>query len=184
MIPLVSATVVAKELNSGVSTDEDGKFRLTALPEKELTIDISFAGYKTYTQKVDLSHEKEIILYIRMNADNNSLGEVEVFGERYKQPEKLDMITRMPLRPSEQIQSISIISDKLIQQQGNLTLTDAVRNVPGLSLFGNSGGVRESLSSRGYRAIPILKNGVRNDTLSFKDIPPSQICKVSKVYKL
>lgn len=46
--PLVSATVVAKELNSGVSTDEDGKFRLTALSEKELTIEVSFVGYKTY----------------------------------------------------------------------------------------------------------------------------------------
>jgi len=98
-----------------------------------------------------------------MNGDN-SLNAVEVFGERYKQPEKLDAITRMPLRPSEQIQSISIISDKMIAEQGALTITDAVRNVPGVTLFGSYGGVRESLSTRGYRGVPVLKNGVRIDS--------------------
>jgi len=46
---------------------------------------------------------------------------VEVFGERNKQPEKLDAITRLPLKPSEQIQSISVISSKLIEQQGALS---------------------------------------------------------------
>lgn len=70
----------------------------------------------------------------------------------------------MPLRPSEQIQSISIISDKSITEQGALTVTDAVKNVPGVTLFGSYGGVRESMSSRGYRGIPILKNGVRVDS--------------------
>ena len=95
---------------------------------------------------------------------NNALNAVEVFGERHKQPEKLDAITRMPLRPSEQIQSISVISDKVIAEQGALTITDVARNVPGVTLFGSYGGTRESMSIRGYRGVPILKNGVRVDS--------------------
>ena len=70
----------------------------------------------------------------------------------------------MPLRPSEQIQSISVISDKVIAEQGALTITDAVRNVPGVTLFGSYGGVKESMSLRGFRGIPVLKNGVRTDS--------------------
>ncbi|MDR2956327.1 MAG: TonB-dependent receptor plug domain-containing protein [Prevotella sp.] len=104
-----------------------------------------------------------IIVDIKMNG-GKTLNTIEVFGERYKQPEKLDAITRMPLRPSEQIQSISIISDKVIKEQGALTVTDAVRNVPGVTLFGSYGGVRESMSIRGYRGVPVLKNGVRIDS--------------------
>jgi iron complex outermembrane recepter protein len=86
---------------------------------------------------------------------------VEVFGQKNKQPDKLDAITRLPLLPTEQIQSISIISDKIIEQQGNLSIAEATRNVPGVYTYATYGGVRESMSSRGFRGIPVVKNGVR-----------------------
>ena len=91
----------------------------------------------------------------------SDLDEVEVFGARYIPQKKLDDISRMPLRPSEQIQSISVISDKLITQQGALNLSDAAKNVVGVSTFATYGGASESLSARGYRGIPTLKNGVK-----------------------
>lgn len=91
----------------------------------------------------------------------SDLGEIEVFGARYIPQKKLDDISRMPLRPSEQIQSISVISDKLISQQGALNLSDAAKNVVGISTFATYGGASESLSARGYRGIPTLKNGVK-----------------------
>ncbi|MBD8387151.1 TonB-dependent receptor [Dysgonomonas sp. BGC7] len=161
--PLVSATVVIKELNRGVSTDSEGKFRFVRLPKRELTVEVGFVGYDNNVKKINFDTEEEVHLLFNM-VTNTYLEEVEVFGERYKQPEKLDAITRMPLRPSEQIQSISVISDKVISEQGALTITDAVRNVPGVTLFGSYGGVRESMSSRGYRGVPVLKNGVRIDS--------------------
>lgn len=161
--PLPSATISVKELNKGMSSDDMGKFRFTHLPSRELTIEISFIGYKPYVEKVNLTRQKEVVLNVRMTVSNN-LNDIEVFGERYKQPEKLDAITRMPLRPSEQIQTISVISEKVITQQGVLTIADAVRNVPGVTLFGSYGGVKESMSTRGFRGVPILKNGVRMDS--------------------
>lgn len=161
--PLAAATVVIKELQKGVSTDNEGQFRLTHLPNKVLTLEVSFVGYANNIQKVDLSKSDDVVVRVKLELAND-LNTVEVFGERYKQPEKLDAITRMPLRPSEQIQSISVISDKVIAEQGALTITDAVRNVPGVTLFGSYGGVRESMSTRGYRGVPVLKNGVRIDS--------------------
>lgn len=161
--PIASATVAIKELQKGVSTDESGKFRFTNLPKRELTLVVSFVGYNNNEKKVDLKNNEEFHLQFDM-ISNANLSEIEVFGERYKQPEKLDAITRMPLRPSEQIQSISVISDKVIAEQGALTITDAVRNVPGVTLFGSYGGVKESMSLRGFRGIPVLKNGVRTDS--------------------
>lgn len=161
--PIASATVAIKELQKGVSTDESGKFRFTNLPKRELTLVVSFVGYNNNEKKVDLKNNEEVHIQFDM-ISNANLSEIEVFGERYKQPEKLDAITRMPLRPSEQIQSISVISDKVIAEQGALTITDAVRNVPGVTLFGSYGGVKESMSLRGFRGIPVLKNGVRTDS--------------------
>ena len=95
---------------------------------------------------------------------NTQLEEVEVFGERNKKPKGLEAITRLPLKPSDQIQSISIISHKVIEAQGALTITDAIRNVPGVTLFGSYGGVKESMSTRGFRGVPVLKNGVRMES--------------------
>ncbi len=161
--PIASATVAIKELQKGVSTDESGKFRFTNLPKRELTLVVSFVGYNNNEKKVDLKNNEEFHIQFDM-ISNANLSQIEVFGERYKQPEKLDAITRMPLRPSEQIQSISVISDKVIAEQGALTITDAVRNVPGVTLFGSYGGVKESMSLRGFRGIPVLKNGVRTDS--------------------
>lgn len=86
---------------------------------------------------------------------------VQVFGKGFKAPEKMDFLTRMPLRFGEQIQSISMVNDSVIRKQGVLTLSDATRNVVGISTFATYGGASESLSARGFRGIPVLKNGVR-----------------------
>jgi len=90
----------------------------------------------------------------------SNLQEVEIFGDRNKNQRGLETITRFPANPQDQVQSISIISEKLIEEQGAQTITDATRNVPGVTLFGNYGGIRESMSIRGYRGVPVLKNGV------------------------
>ena len=162
--PLASATVQIEGTTIGTTTNSEGRFILRNLARKVYKINVSFVGYATQTRTVDskLSSGKSVnescatLLEVRST--------VEVFGERYKQPKKLDAITRMPLRPSEQIQSISVISEKSITEQGALTVTDVARNVPGVTLFGSYGGVRESMSIRGYRGVPILKNGVRIDS--------------------
>ncbi|GAB1416197.1 TonB-dependent receptor [Paludibacter sp.] len=161
--PLTSATIMVEELKTGVTTDENGSFTLPVPNDKDVTLVASFIGYEPNIQKINGKHGKRSEIVVRLTPNTN-LKDIEVFGERYKQPEKLDVITRMPLRPSEQIQSISVISEKALGEMGVLNVTDAVRNVPGVTLFGSYGGVRESLSTRGYRGVPIVKNGVRLDS--------------------
>lgn len=98
---------------------------------------------------------------VLLKLSHSELEEVEVFGRRNIAPEKLETLSRLPLKPKDQIQSISIISSKLIEKQGALTISEATRNVAGVYAFATYGNKRESMASRGYRGIPILKNGVR-----------------------
>lgn len=162
--PMMAATVFIEGTTQGTTTNSEGRFALRHLTKGKYKIGVSFVGYATQLREVDLEAQNSVFLTFELKPDNNQLEAVEVFGERYKQPTKLEAVTRMPLRPSEQIQSISIISDKSIAEQGALTVNEATRNVPGVSLFGSYGGVRESMSIRGYRGVPILKNGVRIDS--------------------
>ena len=158
--PLPAATVYIEGTTTGTATNGEGFYRLKIHAFKESNITAKFLGYESLTIKVSPQVDPKKVDFI-LKEESNSLQEVEVFGVRDKQPDKLDMITRMPLRPSEQIQSISVISNRLIEEQGSQTLTDAVQNVVGVNQFANFGGVQESLSARGYRGLPILKNGVR-----------------------
>lgn len=97
-------------------------------------------------------------------ANESKIDGVELFGEKKIQPKGLEVITRLPLKTREQIQSISVVSYKVIEDLGGLTVTDVAKNVPGVTQFGSYGGTRESMSIRGYRGVPVLKNGVLMDS--------------------
>lgn len=92
------------------------------------------------------------------------IAQVELFGVAKQQPVKLETITRLPLKTRDQIQSISVVSNKVIEQLGGLTVTDVAKNIPGVTQFGSYGGTKESMSIRGYRGVPVLKNGVSMDS--------------------
>lgn len=158
IIPFANVTIDGTY--KGTSADQNGYYTLGNLKAGNYNIKVSYVGYSPVTKAVTLEENQTLNLNFELEL-NTDLDEVEVFGNRYKHPDKIEALTRLPLAPYEQIQSISIISDKLITHQGNLTIADATKNVPGVYTFATYGNKRESMSSRGFRGIPILKNGVR-----------------------
>ncbi|MFC6998359.1 TonB-dependent receptor [Rufibacter roseus] len=159
--PLAYASVALVGTSYGTTTSESGHFRIRPLEQGVYQVRVSMIGYQSIDKKVSISSNQDLELSFVLEPVSSQINQVEVFGEREKQPEKLDAITRLPLKPRDQIQSISVISDVLIEKQGALTVLEAVRNVPGVYTYATYGGVRESISSRGFRGIPTLKNGVR-----------------------
>lgn len=159
--PIIGAKVVCCNENIGTTTNYNGEFFIENISEKEADLIVSSIGYKQFETQIAVDNNKTTHLEIKLLTDDKMLSTVEVFGVRKKQADKLDMLTRIPLRASEQVQSISIISHKMITDQGVQTMEEAVRNAPGLRSFGTFGGTSESLTSRGFRGIPTLKNGVR-----------------------
>lgn len=159
--PIAAASVALESTRFGTITGEDGRFEINRLPEGSYQVRAISLGFEGQTVSVQLQRGQTVGLTLTLSPKANEVAQIEVFGERDKQPEKLDAITRLPLKPSEQIQSISVISERLIEQQGALTVIEGVRNVPGVYTYATFGGVRESISSRGFRGIPTLKNGVR-----------------------
>ena len=158
--PIPYASVYIQELQLGTIADEDGFFILNNVPYGQWEISATAVGFKKFTKIITVDENN--VQNIFFNLENDSeLEQVEIFGNRFKRPDKIEALTRLPLAPYEQIQSISVISDKLIEDQGALTISEATKNVPGVYTFATYGNKRESMSSRGFRGIPILKNGVR-----------------------
>lgn len=159
--PLAAATVAMTGTDIGTTTDESGYFSIPSVPAGDYELVVSMVGYEVQKERIIVDGDDTLRKKYHLSPDDHQLDNVEVFGERNKPSEKLDAITRLPLKPSEQIQSISVISDKLIREQGALTISEASRNVPGVYTYATYGNMRESMSSRGFRGIPVLKNGVR-----------------------
>ncbi|MFB9055723.1 TonB-dependent siderophore receptor [Mariniflexile ostreae] len=154
------ATIIMEGSTKGTYANEQGYFEFTNISSGHYNIQVSAVGYKSTVKSVLLKNDETIALSFNLISDS-LLDEIELFGNRHKHPDKIEALTRLPLAPYEQIQSISIISEKVIEQQGNLSISDATKNVPGVYTFATYGNKRESMSSRGFRGIPILKNGVR-----------------------
>lgn len=158
---LQGATIVLQPKKGGAYSDDKGFFAFENVPMGNYELRVTYVGYYPMVKKVSISAGEKTKVEFILKPNDEELAEVEVFGERYKQPKKMEAITRMPLRPNEQVQNISVISHKMLTEQGVQTLSDAVRNVPGITTFATYGNTMESLTARGYRGIPILKNGVR-----------------------
>lgn len=160
--PIPYANVFIKGTSIGTATNGEGVFSISNAPNGSHIIIASAVGYKTTAQQINIDGNIDNLI-ITLQFDNN-LEEVELFGARNRRAEKLETLTRLPLAPNEQLQSISVLSNKLIDQQNALTLSDVTKNVAGVYTFATYGNVKESMSLRGYRGIPLLKNGVRIDS--------------------
>lgn len=158
--PIPFASVYISELKKGTAADEYGTFTMEHVPQGEWQLTVSAVGYSVLTKTIHVNSPTLTGIDFQLEPDNE-LDQVEVFGNRNDHPDKIESITRLPLKPFEQIQSISVLSEKLIEDQGALTISEATKNVPGVYTFATYGNKRESMSSRGFRGIPILKNGVR-----------------------
>ena len=77
--PLPGATILVKETKKGTSTDFDGNFTLE-FSKGIYTIQVSFIGYKTFSEKITLSKNEDYV--IQLNPDATVLEEVLVSAVR------------------------------------------------------------------------------------------------------
>ncbi len=160
--PVSEATIYLDGQELPKTTYQNGTFEINGISEGIHRIKIVSPELNTHSETVELNESEIKEIHITLY-EKGDLAKVEIYGSK-KQPQGLDDITRLPLNPREMPQTISVISERLIQEQGVQSITDATRNVPGVTLFSSYGGVKESMSIRGYRGVPVLKNGIQVDS--------------------
>ncbi|MGC1302550.1 MAG: TonB-dependent siderophore receptor [Caulobacteraceae bacterium] len=101
----------------------------------------------------------------KTDATSASVSEVVVTGVRPLQGEKLpDTLQDTP-------QSVNVISQKLIQEQGVTRLEDALKNVPGITLNAGEGAARgDTVNIRGFSAFnDFFLDGIRDAAVYNRD---------------
>lgn len=160
--PVDDVKISIKETGTAVWTNEEGYYKFPALEKGTYTLNISFPNGKSVIEYVKVKDEDVRFNFAKVDTQN--IKGVEVFGARNASQRKIEQITRFPVSIKDQIQSISVVSSKLIEEQGALTITSALQNIPGVTQFASYGKNTESMSIRGFRGTPVLKNGVRMDS--------------------
>lgn len=156
---LYGATIYCPQNKEGIVSNLNGEFRLPVLIDSMAMVQISYVGY--YSRYLTVCELKKQHGRITLFPETKQLQEVIVSADRTNTNGKYNSIIRLPIDPQSTVQGIATIANDIIEKQGALMLSEVARNVVGMSTFATYGNTSESLSTRGFRGIPTLKNGVR-----------------------
>lgn len=130
--PLPAATVLLEGTGLGASTDAEGAFALPAVPPGAYVLRASMVGYAAETREIDLTAGQTLEVHVALAPVDYSLGrDVVVTATRTEQA-----VATAPA-------SISVVSGHDLQQRPVGDLSDALRDLPGLSLGAGSQGRRQ-----------------------------------------
>ncbi|SIQ43179.1 TonB-dependent receptor [Maribacter ulvicola] len=175
--PLPFANVLVKGLKLGVLTDDNGKYTIKNVPQGQHNIIVSFIGYKTSTQAIEINERsKKIALNFILEENIENLDEVNVNGKSKETQLETKGFAVNAINTEEaglrNIQTNELLNTTVgvkIRQNGGLG-SDVTYSLNGLS--GNS--VRVFIDG-----IPISTYG---NSFNLNSIPPSMIKNI-EVYK-
>lgn len=121
---LIKATVQIKELKKGVYTDNNGKFTIKDLPHGIYTLQISYVGYRKYSESIEIKDDIRG-LDIIMKPDYLGLEELVVSGSRFQVP------------VSESNVIINRIDNRIFENTQSLSMAEGINFTPGLRIENN-----------------------------------------------
>lgn len=159
--PIENITILLKELEIPVITNESGRFTFENIPEGKYTVIVKLPGLAAIEKEVTL-YKNITDLVFNFTGSDQILAEVAI---NYKKTNNTKTITaeKSGIKTFDLPQSISIINNEIITNQQANRLSDVIKNVNGVALGTARGSTTEAFFARGYSLgnNNILKNGSR-----------------------
>jgi len=157
-----SVALIDKGPIKGGITDFDGRFLLVDIPAGRYTLAVSYSGYATVEQNINIRQD-DLNINVTLGADALGLGqEVETgnFG-------KLTIL--------ESSISISIANQENLKKIGARNLADILETAPGYYVDGSAGEVFSRVYARGINASASRLNGWYYNSLFEDGLPVSNV---------
>jgi iron complex outermembrane receptor protein len=154
--PMIGVTVYFPELKTGTITDDLGNYKIDNLPKRTMLVQIAALGYKLIAESIDLktSKTKDFVL----TESVVEINEVVVTGQ--------SGATQMIKMPT----SVSILTQKELQQHSSTNLIDAISSQPGISQITTGSGISKPvIRGLGYNRVVVLNDGVRQEGQQWGD---------------
>ena len=154
--PVAGATVYIPELKTGTTADKNGFYKIDNLPRTKVIIQVSFIGYKSIIENVDLAttSTKDFV----MEQAITEMNEVVITGSS-----RATEITRTPV-------PMITVSSQELQQNLNTNIIDAISKLPGVSAVTTGPNVSKPfIHGLGYNRVLTLYDGVRQEGQQWGD---------------
>ncbi|MFP4521684.1 MAG: TonB-dependent receptor [Fibrobacterota bacterium] len=181
--PLSGAKIEVQGTNIHGKTDEKGEYRLELVPEGQQTVDITYLGYSSVSEKVNVEEGKTAVLDASLKSLYTELPKKVVVGTRQGQGSALNK-----QKTSDNI--LSAVSSDMIGRFPDLNSAEAVQRLPGINIQRDQGegrfvqirGSQPRLSNSTINgvSIPAPDGGSREVAL---DVVPSDILSSIEVNK-
>ena len=154
--PIKGVSVYAPELHKGTTTDAEGKYSLTNLPNGTLKLDFTFVGFSNQNKTIQ-KLQKENTLDI-------------ILDESIFQMDEVIVSTAFNKIQSQNVMKVEHETIKSLQQKGTATLIEGLATIPGVSQVstGTSIGKPVIRGLSGNRVL-VYSQGVRMENQQFGD---------------
>ena len=182
--PASFVSVGIPKLGKGANTAEDGSFQITGVEPGTHVLQVSFVGRQPQQQTVTVEAGQTATADFALTESSAQLKEVEVMGSNVIN--RPATASKADIAPLDLPQSIGVVTSTVIADQQINRLGDALRNVSGVSLTQQRGGVAETFSARGSSigiagsGGSIFKNGLLSNTQGFPDASTLESVEVLK----
>lgn len=179
--PAAFVNVGLREIRRGATTNEDGTYLLKNVPTGTYTLRITFVGLQPQEKTITVQAGQRTDASFALVENASQLTEVVVTGTN-----RVVEVGKAAIAPLDLPQTTGRISNVVIENQQVSRLGDALKNVSGVSLTQQRGGVSETFSARGYSigiagaGGSIFKNGVLSNTMGFPEASTLESIEVLK----
>ena len=169
--PAVGASIQLKGTDVANIADSGGQFQFSNLKSGTYTLVVSMVGYKTASQKIEVSTDKENEVVLILSVDSQVLQTVEITGRRnsgYKSDYSF-AATKTAIPVTEIPSTVSTITQQLIRDRQAVRFDDIARST-NVRVTNNG----RSVVIRGFVSTTRLINGLRtlNESYRFPSISP------------
>jgi iron complex outermembrane receptor protein len=155
-LPIYNASVYFPDLQRGTTTNVDGMYSISDLPKINATIQISCIGYKSITQRVNLSQVNE--LNFSMETTIIELNEMVITGQSTSSESQ-----RTP-------SPIHVVTTETLEQTVSTNIINAISKQPGISEITTGGGISKPvIRGLGYNRVIVLNDGIRQEGQQWGD---------------
>ncbi|MDD5150309.1 MAG: TonB-dependent receptor [Flavobacterium sp.] len=153
---IIGVSIYAPELHKGTSTDENGNYTLTNIPNGKVKLTFEFIGFTTQNKIINVQ-QKETSLNI-------------ILDEKAFQMDEVIVSTAFNKIQSQNVMKVEHESIKELQQKGTATLIEGLATIPGVSQIstGTSIGKPVIRGLSGNRVL-VYSQGVRVENQQFGD---------------
>lgn len=154
--PLAGATVYVHEIRVGAVTDNLGKYQLSNLPTGRFLVEVSYTGYNTVAEVVEVAGpvQKDFALGQTV-IENQAVTVTGVSGAT--------QIRKTPI-------PVTILRKESFLKQSSTNLIDALSHIPGISQISTGPAIsKPSIRGLGYNRVVVINDGVRQEGQQWGD---------------